>query len=184
MDARVVDRDAGIGRAIAGVVLLGMGLGGFVDGIVLHQLLQWHHLVTSAGYPATSLENLELNTFWDGVFHAATWVLTGLGLGLFWSSARGRHARWPTALLVGGLLLGWGLFNLLDTVNHVIGLHHINETVPPEQWWIWDVGFAVWGAAMALFGWRMVGRARHEVEAGSGAAPDAYDRSGQTRHAA
>jgi uncharacterized membrane protein len=33
-------------------VLIGIGLGGFVDGIVLHQILQWHHMLTSAGYPA------------------------------------------------------------------------------------------------------------------------------------
>jgi hypothetical protein len=39
-------------------ILLGLGLGGFFDGIVLHQILQWHHMATSAGYPADSLENL------------------------------------------------------------------------------------------------------------------------------
>jgi Predicted membrane protein (DUF2243) len=27
-------------------ILLGVGLGGFVDGIVLHQILQWHHMLT------------------------------------------------------------------------------------------------------------------------------------------
>jgi uncharacterized membrane protein len=25
-------------------ILLGVGLGGFVDGILLHQVLQWHHM--------------------------------------------------------------------------------------------------------------------------------------------
>ena len=64
---------------VAGI-LLGIGLGGFVDGIVLHQILQWHHMLTSAGYPATSLGNLEVNTLWDGLFHATTWVMTALGL--------------------------------------------------------------------------------------------------------
>jgi uncharacterized membrane protein len=29
--------------------LLGIGLGGFVDGIVLHQVLQWHHMLTDTG---------------------------------------------------------------------------------------------------------------------------------------
>jgi uncharacterized membrane protein len=43
-------------------VLFGLGLGGFFDGIVLHQILQWHHMLTSAGYPPTSVENLEINT--------------------------------------------------------------------------------------------------------------------------
>ncbi len=37
-------------------ILLGLGMGGFFDGIVLHQILQWHHMATSATrpYPGTS----------------------------------------------------------------------------------------------------------------------------------
>jgi uncharacterized membrane protein len=38
------DRPAAI--TMPGVVL-GVGLGGFVDGILLHQVLQWHHMLTS-----------------------------------------------------------------------------------------------------------------------------------------
>ena len=52
---------------IAAGILFGLGLGGFFDGIVLHQILQWHHMLTDAGYPATSVENLKINTFWDGL---------------------------------------------------------------------------------------------------------------------
>jgi uncharacterized membrane protein len=56
-------------------ILLGIGLGGFVDGIVLHQLLQWHHMLTSHGdYPATTVAGLEVNTIGDGLFHASTWL--------------------------------------------------------------------------------------------------------------
>jgi uncharacterized membrane protein len=36
-------------RCRAPGILLGIGLGGFVDGIVLHQILQWHHMLTSEG---------------------------------------------------------------------------------------------------------------------------------------
>ena len=48
-------------------MLLGLGLGGFFDGIVLHQLLQWHHMLTSPGYPPDNVRNLEINTLWDGI---------------------------------------------------------------------------------------------------------------------
>jgi uncharacterized membrane protein len=48
-------------------MLFGLGLGGFFDGIVLHQVLQWHHMLTSAGYPPDSVTNLQVNTFWDGL---------------------------------------------------------------------------------------------------------------------
>jgi uncharacterized membrane protein len=29
--------------------IMGLGLGGFIDGIVLHQILQWHHMLTEHG---------------------------------------------------------------------------------------------------------------------------------------
>ena len=52
-------------------LLIGIGMGGFVDGIVLHQVLQWHHMLTDTGeHPATTVPGLEANTFADGLFHA------------------------------------------------------------------------------------------------------------------
>lgn len=53
---------------ISAGILFGLGLGGFFDGIVLHQLLQWHHMLTSAGYPPDTVANLRVNTLWDGIF--------------------------------------------------------------------------------------------------------------------
>jgi uncharacterized membrane protein len=166
-------RAAGLGRPLAGAVLLGVGLGGFVDGIVLHQILQWHHMLTSAGYPATTLGNLELNTAADGVFHAATWGLTVAGLALLWGAARRRHARWPATLLWGGALAGWGGFNLVEGLldHHLLGLHHVNETAPPAQWLWWDLGFLGWGAVMLAAGWWLLRRGRQEVAAGPAVAP-------------
>jgi uncharacterized membrane protein len=77
------------GFPVSAGILFGLGLGGFFDGIVLHQMLQWHHMLTSAGYPPDSVENLKVNTFWDGVFHAATYVFTGLGLVVLWRATPG-----------------------------------------------------------------------------------------------
>src|SRR5688500_6277372 len=75
-------------RVLAGI-LLGVGLGGFLDGIVLHQMLQWHHMLTAHGdYPATTVAGLEVNTTWDGIFHAATWLATAAGLVLLWRAGR------------------------------------------------------------------------------------------------
>ena len=68
-------------------ILLGLGLGGFFDGIVLHQLLQWHHMLTSAGYPPDNVRNLEINTLWDGIFHSSTYVFVLLGLIILWRKA-------------------------------------------------------------------------------------------------
>ena len=61
-------------------ILFGLGLGGCFDGIILHQVLQWHHMLTSASYLPNSVSNLEFNTLWDGSFHLSTYIFVLLGL--------------------------------------------------------------------------------------------------------
>ena len=136
----------------------GLGLGGCFDGILLHQVLQWHHMLSSAGYLANSVQHLEVNTLWDGLFHVSMHLFVVLGLLILWRAARGTYVRWSSKLLVGALLLGFGLFNLVEGVigHHILGLHHGNETVPPAQWIYWDSGFLVWGALMLCGGWRLL----------------------------
>lgn len=135
-------------------ILFGLGLGGFFDGIALHQLLQWHHMVSSAGYPPESVRNLQINTFFDGLFHASTFIFVLLGIALLWRTAHRSHLWWSGKLLVGTMLMGFGLFNLVEGIvnHHLLGLHHVNETVPRNQWIFWDIGFLAWGAAMLAGG--------------------------------
>jgi uncharacterized membrane protein len=136
-------------------ILLGLGLGGFFDGIVLHQILQWHHMVTSAGYPPDTVEHLKINTLLDGLFHGVTYLFVAAGLVILWRRANQAHGRWSTKVLAGTLLLGFGFFNVVEGIvdHHLLGLHHVNETVPPDQWVYWDAGFLLWGAAMVIIGW-------------------------------
>lgn len=147
---------------ISAGILLGLGLGGFFDGIVLHQVLQWHHMLTSAGYPPDSVANLKVNVFWDGLFHMSTYVFTGLGLFVLWRHSRRTHLRWPAKILIATILMGFGLFNLVEgLIDHqILGIHHVNETVPREQWIYWDIGFLIWGAAMLAGGWALLRRER------------------------
>ena len=55
-------------------------MGGFVDGILLHPMLQLHNMLT-AKYPKTGVDaatapvNIEINMDWDGLFHAFTWAM-------------------------------------------------------------------------------------------------------------
>jgi uncharacterized membrane protein len=143
-------------------ILLGLGLGGFFDGIVLHQILQWHHMLTSAGYPTNSLRNLQFNTLWDGLFHATTYAFVVAGLLILWRSAQRGRRHWSGKGMWGSLLVGFGLFNLVEGLvnHHLLGLHHVNETVPAELWFYWDIGFLAWGAAMLAGGWYLVRRDR------------------------
>jgi uncharacterized membrane protein len=148
---------------VAAGLFFGLGLGGFFDGIVLHQILQWHHLV-SQRRPPTDLDALRFNTLWDGVFHASTYIFVVLGLILLWRTAHRWHLWWSGKMLAGTILMGFGLFNLVEgAVDHqLLGLHHVNETVPPEQWFYWDMGFLVWGGLMLVGGAILLIRGRRE----------------------
>src|SRR5688500_11792963 len=87
-------------------VLLGMGLGGLADGIVLHQILQWHHMLTAEGCcPSTSVVGLEDNTLADGFFHAATWVAVVAGSTLAVRAWQRRQLAPPWRFHFGALLL-------------------------------------------------------------------------------
>lgn len=132
-------------------LLLGLGLGGFVDGILLHQILQWHHLLTSVdGYPATTVAGLEANTLADGLFHTATWLATAVGVYLLWRALRG-GSPWSGKHLLGLMLAGWGTFNLVEGTidHHILSLHHVRAG---EGQAALDLGFLLLGAALLLGG--------------------------------
>lgn len=140
------------GFIFAGVVL-GVGLGGFVDGIVLHQMLQWHHMLTDTGHhPATTVSGLEDNTLWDGIFHSLTWVATAVGLYALWESAPIHRRGWGIAL-VGLMAMGWGLFNVVEGVidHHILTVHHVRDDVSNKL--PWDLGFLAFGAALLVGGY-------------------------------
>jgi uncharacterized membrane protein len=144
-------------------VLLGIGLGGFVDGIVLHQILQWHHMLTSAGYPADSVPNLTLNTLFDGLFHATTWMAIAIGLVLLHRAIR-RGDAWSGYRLLGGMAIGWGAFNLVEGLidHHLLGIHHVKEAATNPL--LWDLGFLAFGAALVIVGLSLSRRGMQHVE--------------------
>jgi uncharacterized membrane protein len=157
----VREQEAAVGAVHGGVrpsrapgLLLGIGLGGFVDGIVLHQLLQWHHMVSHVdGYPTTTLAGLEANAVADGLFHVAAWLFVLAGT-LATLRSRRRGTMSPSYRFhVGLLLIGWGLFNLVEGLvdHHLLGVHHVRDDLgaPP----VWDLGFLAAGALLVAAGW-------------------------------
>jgi uncharacterized membrane protein len=78
--------------AVSGGLVLGLGLGGFIDGIFLHQIAQWHNML-SAVLPPISMEAMMRNMRWDGVFHVATLVATFIGVLLLWQAAEEPRRR-------------------------------------------------------------------------------------------
>ncbi|RSM56162.1 DUF2243 domain-containing protein [Amycolatopsis sp. WAC 01376] len=132
-------------RLPASSLLLGSGFGGFVDGIVAHQILGWHHMLSS-WYPPDTPEDLHLNMVGDGLFHLLCLIFVVLGVVLL-----NRGNRLPGPVLWGGALAGWGVFNLVEgTVDHLIlGVHHVR---PGAHQTAYDLGFLVLGAVLVAIG--------------------------------
>lgn len=147
---------------LAAGVLLGAGLGGFVDGILLHQILQWHNML-SAKLPPDTLVAAKVNMYWDGIFHAAVWVMTVVGLRLLWAAGRRTDVPWSGRTFSGALVLGWGLFNVIEGIidHQLLGLHHVHEYAIDKL--PWDLGFLAFGALQLLGGWALIRAGRADV---------------------
>ena len=134
-------------------LLAGVGLGGFLDGIVLHQLLQWHHLLTDTGeHPMTTVEGLEHNTLADGLFHVATWLCVAAALLLTVRAWQRRELAPPWRAHFGLMLAGWGAFNLVEgLIDHqILGIHHVRDDLGGPLGW--DLGFLAFGALLVVGG--------------------------------
>lgn len=142
---------------------MGLGFGGFVDGIVLHEILQWHHMV-SGTEPTDTVAGLQLNVVADGFFHVATWLLVMAGTTLTVVSWRqGRFApNWSFHL--GLLLLGWGVFNVVEGVidHQLLNVHHVRDDLGAPL--SWDIGFLMVGALQTGAGWLLYRRGARALE--------------------
>jgi uncharacterized membrane protein len=125
-------------RARNAALLLGIGLGGFIDGIVLHQVAHWHQML-SAVLPPDSMQAMQRNMVADGWFHLAMWIVTLGGVFLLRSAVRGAGPIPTTRGFTGYLLIGWGGFNLVEGIvdHHLLDLHHVRDLpahVPMYDW--------------------------------------------------
>jgi uncharacterized membrane protein len=112
---------SGARRSAGAGVLGGVGLAAFLDEVVFHQLLHWHHLY-DRGTPDAALVS-------DGLFHAAGWI--AVVASLFTYADLQRRGDTVRRRLVAGVLVGWGGFQLYDgLVQHkLLGLHQIRYGV-------------------------------------------------------
>jgi uncharacterized membrane protein len=118
------------GRNTAAGVLLGLGTVAFVDEVVFHQLLHWHHFY--------DLSTTGVGLVSDGLFHAFSWFATVASL-LMVASLR-RERRFRGLAFTAGWLTGAGSFQLYDgLVQHkLMGLHQIRygvNLVPYDLTW-------------------------------------------------
>lgn len=132
--------------------LLGFAMGGFFDGILLHQILQWHHLLSAI--QTGPLGSLRAQVTVDGWFHALMYVVAAGGL---WQLYRLRALPNGVSLrrLWPAFLMGFGAWHIIDAVfsHWITGIHRIrmDSSVPI----VWDLAwFVIFGMLPFLLGWR------------------------------
>lgn len=137
----------------AGTVI-GIGMGGFVDGIVLHQIFQVHNML-SARVSTETLVGAKVNMVWDGLFHAFVWLATAAGIAMLWRAAKRPDVILSGRAFVGSLLLGYGLFNLVEGLvdHHLLGLHQVYQRLGVS---VWDYLFLTSGIVLIVVGWRLI----------------------------
>jgi uncharacterized membrane protein len=127
------------GKSVAAGALFGIGIAGFIDETVFHQILHWHHFWDggSAGAGLVS----------DGLFHAGSWIC--LVAGLFWFADLRRTDSALMSAWIAGILFGAGGFQLYDgLIQHkVFHLHQIRYHVTV---WPYDLVWNVLAAGMLL----------------------------------
>ena len=112
------------------------------------------------------MDGMRVNMTWDGLFHALTWLITLAGILLLRSAADARDPIPSLRAFAGQLILGWGLFNLVEGVidHQILGLHNVRE-VPNAT--VYNLTFlTVGGALFILIGWLLMrtgGRVGPEV---------------------
>ncbi|AUW57050.1 hypothetical protein C1T17_02095 [Sphingobium sp. SCG-1] len=146
-----------------------MALSGFFDGILLHQILQWHHFLSLVG--GGGLRDVRMQILGDGLFHVAVYLLMITGLYTLWRrrSVLARHGAGRR--LLGGVLMGFGVWNMIDValVHWMLGLHRTRIDVPDPLLYdlIWFLGL---GLAVALVGYRLCCTKAIAGRTGTGAA--------------
>lgn len=135
----------GPGPAVTvGWFLIGFALSGFFDGILLHQILQWHHLLSGLDDPAGA--DLRFQIVADGLFHMLMYLLALVGAGLLAMARRRGGGSVSGSRILRLVLIGFGVWHVLDAVvsHWLLGLHRIRQDSPVPL--VWDVAW------LALFG--------------------------------
>lgn len=122
-------------------LLFGIGGMAFVDEVIFHQLLQWHHFY--------DLSTPRVGIFADGLLNSFAWFAAIGGLFLF-ADLRRRNAVWMKRW-VAAVFLGSGGFQLFDGIidHKILQTHQIRygvELLP------YDLAWNISGAVLLVIG--------------------------------
>ncbi len=140
-------------KTFGGWLLVGFALGGFFDGILLHQILQWHHLLSGLDDPLGS--DLHFQITMDGLFHLLMYLVAIVGIILLVSGRTGGGRTGTIVEILRLVLIGFATWHIADAVlsHWLLGLHRIRmDTEMPLVWDVaWLVAFGIAPLAIAYF---------------------------------
>lgn len=137
--------------------IIGFALSGFFDGILLHQVLQWHHLFSLV--PGEAWRDVRNQILMDGLFHILMYVIASIGLFRLWRARHELNVPGAGRRVAAGALLGFGLWNLVDVVGFhwLLGIHRIRVGVPDPL--AYDLGWlAAFAVPFLIGGWQILRR--------------------------
>jgi uncharacterized membrane protein len=150
---------AGPSRSLvrAGFVL-GFAFGGFFDGILLHQVLQWHHLLSLV--EAEAVRDLRVQILADGLFHVLMYAIAAIGLWMLWRGRRGFDTPGHDMRVLAAAALGFSVWQFVDVVlfHWILQIHRIRVGVPNPL--AYDIGWlVVFGLPSLALAWWLARRA-------------------------
>jgi uncharacterized membrane protein len=129
---------------IAGFIL-GLGLLGAIDGILFHQLLQWHHMILSP--------NPQLEIFTDGLFTALFSAKLIWGGVKIFQDARKNQLGNSWKVFLGSIFIGGGTFNLVEGIvdHHILQVHRVKPSADNPM--LYDLAFLAIGLLLVIIGY-------------------------------
>lgn len=126
----------------AGSFLLGIGIIGMLDGIIFHQILQWHSI-----YMDTNRFNQIVS---DGVFHLIVTIIIFIAAVVLWRSDPS-DVKSNKFIFLSGIFLGSGIFNFIEGIlnHHILQIHHVRPG--PDQF-LYDILFDISGILLIVIG--------------------------------
>ncbi|UTR12151.1 DUF2243 domain-containing protein [Evansella sp. LMS18] len=131
-------------------LLFGIGTMAFVDEVIFHFLLQWHHFY--------DLSTTAVGIFSDGLLMSFAWF-AAIGSLFMFADLRRRNALWVKKW-VGAVFLGAGIFQLFDgIVNHkILRVHQIRYNV--DNILIYDIAWNASAIVLLIIGFVLLKQTR------------------------
>jgi uncharacterized membrane protein len=131
-------------RSLLGPFLFGAGIIGMLDGILFHQILQWHSV-----YMPTDRTHQIVS---DGLFHLFVTAFIFISGLILWRSNSDK-IKYPNRFFWGGFFLGAGTFNFLEGIidHHLLKIHHVKPGDPHQ--FQYDLAYDALAILIFFFGW-------------------------------